>query len=75
MYRFNWAWWYILVISALGRLRQGDLEFKASMDYLERPCLKKRGWGYILVVEHLPGITRPWVQFPMLKKHKLKKRL
>jgi hypothetical protein len=24
------AWWYILVIPALGRLRQKDCEFKAS---------------------------------------------
>jgi hypothetical protein len=27
----NWVWWCMLVIPALGRLRQEDLEFKASL--------------------------------------------
>jgi hypothetical protein len=27
-------------ISALGRLRQVDCKFKASLDYVVRPCLK-----------------------------------
>jgi hypothetical protein len=28
------------IIPALGRLRQEDLEFKTSQDYIMRPCLK-----------------------------------
>jgi hypothetical protein len=30
------------VIPVLRRLRQEDGEFKARLDYLERPCLKKK---------------------------------
>jgi hypothetical protein len=30
------------VISALGRLRQEDCEFKASFSYIARPCLKTK---------------------------------
>jgi hypothetical protein len=39
---YNWAWWSMFVIPALRRLsRTGDHEFKASLDYTIRPCLKK----------------------------------
>jgi hypothetical protein len=30
----SWVWCYILIITALRRLKQNDLEFKASLDYL-----------------------------------------
>jgi hypothetical protein len=29
-----WAWWYKPVIPALGRLRQEDCKFEASLDYI-----------------------------------------
>jgi hypothetical protein len=34
------AWWHMSGIRALGRLRQEDPEFKASLDYIARPCFK-----------------------------------
>jgi uncharacterized membrane protein len=37
----EWAWWYIPVIPALGRLRQEDQELEASLDYKAKPCLTK----------------------------------
>jgi hypothetical protein len=33
--------WYMPVILGLGRLRQEDHEFKASLDFIARPCQKK----------------------------------
>jgi hypothetical protein len=30
------------VIPALGRQRQDEREFQVSLNYLERPCLKKK---------------------------------
>jgi hypothetical protein len=35
-------WWYIPVIPALRRLRQENYKFKASLCYIERPCLQFR---------------------------------
>jgi hypothetical protein len=48
----------LLIILALGRLRQMDRQFKASLDYIARPCLKKlRGqsqvWWYTPVISAL----------------------
>jgi fumarate reductase subunit C len=36
------VWWCILVILALGKLREEDRKFEASLDYKARPCLRKK---------------------------------
>jgi hypothetical protein len=36
------VWGYTLVISALGRLRQEDVKFKASLGYRAKLCLKNK---------------------------------
>jgi hypothetical protein len=37
----NWACWHGHIIPALGRLRQKDLKFEASLSYVVRHYLKK----------------------------------
>lgn len=43
----NWeyfwpGWWHTLAVAVLGRLMQEGPEFKATLDYLVRPCFKNR---------------------------------
>jgi hypothetical protein len=40
--RRSWAWWFISVIPALGRLRKEDHQFEVSLCYIGRPCTKKQ---------------------------------
>jgi hypothetical protein len=35
------VWWYMSAIPAIGRLRQKDHKFEASLDYIVRPCHRK----------------------------------
>jgi hypothetical protein len=37
----GWAWLYILIIPALGKLRQEDREFKGTLGCTGSPCLKQ----------------------------------
>jgi hypothetical protein len=35
------VWWHTPIIPALGRLRQKDYKFKASLDNTAGPCIEK----------------------------------
>jgi hypothetical protein len=37
----HWVWWGTPVSPALRRLKQEDHKFKATLDYIVRPCLRK----------------------------------
>jgi hypothetical protein len=39
---WHWLWWHTPVILALGRLRMEDPQFKASLSYIAKSCLKKK---------------------------------
>jgi hypothetical protein len=36
------TWWHMPIIPALGRLKQEDHKFEASLGYIVRSCLKKK---------------------------------
>jgi hypothetical protein len=61
------VWWYTPIIPELGRRRQENHEFKASLDYMVSPCLKKptdvAQWQSTSL-----GCASPWVWYPALKK-------
>jgi hypothetical protein len=46
----------MLVIPALKMLRQEDLDFKATLDYLVRPCLKKQNKKLVIIIVWFPGV-------------------
>jgi hypothetical protein len=46
------------VIPALGRLKQEDSEFKASLGYILRPCFKKKKKGVGEIREYSPNIEK-----------------
>jgi hypothetical protein len=37
-----WVWQYMSIIPAFRRLRQEDCEFKTSLGYIVRPCVKTK---------------------------------
>jgi hypothetical protein len=39
---WSWVWWHMPIIPGVGKLRQEAYEFKASLNYIERPFLKKK---------------------------------
>jgi hypothetical protein len=43
----SWVWWNMPAISALRRLRHEDHKFKANLDYIKRPRLKKYTYIYV----------------------------
>lgn len=52
------------VTPVLGRLRQEELKFRASLSDEDRPCFKIQGAGVWLCVQRLPGMCRPRAQIP-----------
>jgi hypothetical protein len=42
---YRCVWWCILVIPALGRLKQEDLKLNTSLVYIARPCIKQPKGG------------------------------
>ena len=50
--RVSWVWWHRAVIPILGRLRQEDHRFKASLSNLARPCFKIKNKIELGVVAH-----------------------
>jgi hypothetical protein len=51
---WSWSWWYMCVIQALGRLRQEDHKFEASLDNIERPSQKKKSDNLFICGSSVP---------------------
>jgi hypothetical protein len=48
----NWVWWHTSVIPALGRYRQEDQEFKASLGFSEKKKKKEKKKHFQIGIFH-----------------------
>jgi hypothetical protein len=62
--KLNQILWFRSVISAIRRQRQEDCEFKDSLAYKVRFCLKNQELGCISVVEGLPSMPNALNSIP-----------
>jgi hypothetical protein len=46
----SWVWWSILIVPALGSLRQEDLKSEASLDYISKILFQKQISIYLVLM-------------------------